>query len=202
MCSEEALLSFDPGSLVAERRLLPVASQALGGSKQQIVEVRCRDGEADEDCAARSEARARDRFPTATIDTSVLHRRHLLHSRFKVDGVETRRDFADTQELASHLDSLRKAGKQVRLSSARFRPAPGSPRHALSRATLPGRVKHHKVLRLELRIQPSGGSSLSAMLRANKRIASHGWQLHSWQTEAGGSFRMEIGCTTPAPPAL
>ncbi len=202
VCSNETLLAFDPGSNVVGRRLLPVASQAIGGSKQQIVEIRCDEQESDHDCEARGAALAKGRHPSASIDTAIVHEKRVLQARFEVDGGAVEHNFDSAAALGKHLESLRKAGKRVRLSSARLEPAPGSPRHALSRATLPGRVERHRVLRLELYIEPSSGSSLSALLRASKRVARNGWQLHSWKSEPGGSFQMEIGCTSPAPPAL
>ncbi|MBW2454506.1 MAG: hypothetical protein JRI68_08345 [Deltaproteobacteria bacterium] len=194
-CSQQGLLSFDPGSPVVRRILLPPAVQETSNSQQHVVERPCAEQEDDDQCAELAAQDARARYSDAEITTSVMFQRQLVRVRFKVAGQVTESVFADQAAALAHLRSLEADGQAIRLVSVTTVPDPESPRLAVARATVRGAVVRRAALRLELQLRPADGDSASALVRAQRQANRAAFAIHSWSPADDGSLRLELGCT-------
>lgn len=194
-CSQQGLLSFDPGSPVVRRILLPPAVQETSNSEQHVVERPCAEQEDDDQCAELAAQDARTRYPEAEVTASVMHQRQLVRVRFEVAGQLSESVFVDQASALAHLKSLEAEGRPVRLVSATTVPDTESPRLAVARATIRGSVVQRAALRLELQLRPADGDSASALIRAQRQAKRMAFAIHSWTRADDGSLRLELGCT-------
>ncbi len=194
-CTQQALLSFDPGSAVDRRILLPPAVQETTSSEQHVVEHPCADHESDDQCGELAEGEAKARYPDAEVTSTVAHQRQLVRLRFEVAGKPVQAAFADQAAALAHLQALQADGKLVVVKSATTIPDNESPRLAVARATLRGPVVQRTVLRLELLLRPPDGDSIGAFKRAQVQANRAGLGIHSWSSDDQGHLRVELGCT-------
>ncbi len=194
-CSQQGLLSFDPGSPVVRRILLPPAVQETSNSEQHVVERSCAEEEDDDQCAELAAGDARARYPEAEVTASVMHQRQLVRLRFEVAGQRSEAVFVDQAAALVHLESLEADGQPVRLLSATTVPDTESPRLAVARATIHGSVVQRAALRLELQLRPADGDSARALMRAQRQANRAAFAIHSWTRADDGSLRLELGCT-------
>lgn len=187
-------MTFEPGSKVEERRVLPAMKQQLGGSDELLAEVPCDADESDGACRERAEAAVRAGYPRASaVKSTIAVAREQLRARYEVDGKLREETLDSVEALRERLQSLVDAGHRVALISGEPVAAPDAERHAVVHARGATSAARREVLRVALRLAPA--EPIVSLLSLQARAAEQGIQLGMVSPQPDGSIEVALSCS-------